>query len=61
MDTSKEYSSTAGAARDFFGNYPSAQAFMQDWKQLTDSDKAEIRAGLEQNGYRFSSKESAAS
>lgn len=46
MDTNKTYSSAAGAARDFFGNYPSAKAFMEEWKQLTDDDKKEIKEGM---------------
>jgi hypothetical protein len=50
MDTSKQYKSIAGAAKDFFGA-PSAQAFMEEWKQLTQEDKDEILQGLRDVGY----------
>jgi hypothetical protein len=57
MDTEKTYSSAAGAARDYFGARPgeadTASAFMAEWKQLTDNDKAEIKDGLEKIGYKF--------
>lgn len=53
INSQKIFSSTAGAARHYFDTppYPSAQAFMQDWKQLTDQDKQEIKEGLEKQGY----------
>ena len=41
---------------DFFGLKPnqSRMDFMRDeYKKLTDSDRAEIRKGLEQSGYKI--------
>jgi hypothetical protein len=44
-----------GACRDFFGlkEGQSAMDFGKELKQLTDADRAEIKAGLEQNGYEI--------
>lgn len=55
MNQTKEYNSVAGAARDFFDTppYPSAQAFMNDWKEMTVEDKKEIKEGLQQIGYKI--------
>jgi len=49
----KEPMGLPSAMMDFFGRKPdqSLQAFALEVKQLTDADKAEIRAGLEANGY----------
>lgn len=44
------------AAIDFFGlkQGQSRMDFARDeWKKLTDADKVEIKAGLEQNGYEI--------
>lgn len=44
------------ASIDFFGLKPeqSRMDFARDeWKKLTDADKAEMKAGLEQNGYKI--------
>ncbi len=44
------------AAIDFFGlkNGQSRMGFARDeWKKLSDADKAEIKSGLEQNGYKI--------
>ena len=44
------------AAIDFFGLKPGQErmAFAKDeFKKLTDADKAEVKAGLEQNGYKI--------
>lgn len=52
MDTNKEYSSAVAAAKDYFGG-ESATSFMKEWKELTDSDKAEIKDGLIGIGYKI--------
>ena len=45
-----------GAAIDFFG-LKEGQSRMDfakiEWKALTDEDKADIKAGLEMNGYKI--------
>lgn len=48
----KETSFTA-ACKDFFGLRPeqSLRGFMDEVKRLTDADKAEIKQGLEKQGY----------
>lgn len=57
MDTNKQYSSVASAARDFFGPRPgfqgTAMEWMTEWKELSDDSKAEIGRGLVQNGYKI--------
>jgi len=54
MDKSKETSLVA-ACKDFFGFLPGSglRDFMEEFKALTPEDKAEIKAGLEQNGYHI--------
>jgi len=44
------------ACKDFFGFKPSQSLmeFRDEIKELTDKDKDDIKAGLEQNGYKFS-------
>lgn len=44
-----------GACKDFFGLKPGQTAlqFGQEIKALTDADKAEIKDGLEKNGYEI--------
>jgi len=44
--------SLIAAVRDFFG-YKSAQAFMAEWRKLSPSDKADLKAGLEAVGYNI--------
>lgn len=59
MDTSKEFSGVAAAARDYFGprnGDSSAGTFMIEWRELSDADKAEIKAGLEALGYVIKAK-----
>lgn len=52
MDTNKEYTGVASAARDYFGDHPNgAVKFLLEWKSLNENDKLEIRAGLEKLGY----------
>lgn len=43
------------ACKDFFGLKEGQTAidFLKEYKQLTDADKAEISAGLSQNGYKI--------
>lgn len=43
------------AAKDFFGlkEGQTALDFAKETRQLSDADKAEITAGLEQNGYEI--------
>lgn len=43
------------ACKDYFGLRPGQTAldFGKEIKLLTDADKAEIRAGLEKNGYEI--------
>ncbi len=43
------------ACRDFFGlkEGQSSLDFGREYKALTEADKAEIKAGLEQNGYEI--------
>jgi len=44
-----------GACRDFFGYKPGETGadFYRELKELTLHDRAEITAGLEQNGYKI--------
>lgn len=52
MDTSKEYTGVASAARDYFGDHPNGEIkFLLEWKSLNENDKKEIREGLEKLGY----------
>lgn len=52
MDTNKEYTGVASAARDYFGDHPNGQVkFLLEWKSLNETDKLEIRVGLEKLGY----------
>lgn len=52
MNTSKEYTGTASAAKDYFGDHPNGEIkFLLEWKSLTDSDKEEIKQGLKTLGY----------
>ena len=51
-----EKTSFIAACKDFF-SFKSGQSLMEfrdEIKALTEKDKAELQAGLEQNGYRFS-------
>ena len=50
----KEMRFTA-ACRDFFGYRPGTglREFGEELKALTAEDRAEIKAGLEQNGYKI--------
>jgi hypothetical protein len=43
------------ACRDFFGLFPGQQGmgFMKEYKALSEQDKAEIKAGLEKQGYEI--------
>jgi hypothetical protein len=43
------------ACRDFFGvrEGQTAMDFGKELKQLTEADRAEIKAGLQQNGYEI--------
>jgi hypothetical protein len=43
------------ACRDFFGLHhgQTAMEFGKELKQLTEADRAEIKAGLQQNGYEI--------
>lgn len=43
------------ACRDYFGLMPgqTAMDFGKELKQLSDADRAEIKAGLEANGYEI--------
>lgn len=43
------------ACKDFFGlrDGQTAMQFAQEIKALTETDRSEIRAGLEQNGYEI--------
>lgn len=43
------------ASKDFFGTKEgqTAMQFAQEIKALTEADRAEIRAGLEKNGYEI--------
>lgn len=45
----------AVAAKDFFGFRPGTgiKDFLEEWKALTPADQQEIKAGLEQNGYKI--------
>ena len=53
----KEFTGVASAAKDFFGDHPNGTTkFLIEWKNLSDADKAEIRAGLEAMGYRIIAK-----
>ena len=54
MDMSKE-TSLIVAAKDFFGLLPGTtiKEFSEEFKQLTDEDKAEFKTGLEANGYKI--------
>ena len=54
MSQAKPMSFTA-ACKDFFGVKPGQTAldFMKEVKALTEADKAEIKAGLEANGYQI--------
>lgn len=54
MDKDKEQSLVA-ACMDFFGRLPDQGlgAFQAEYKALTPADKAEIKAGLEKNGYKI--------
>jgi hypothetical protein len=36
---------TLGQVKDFFG-YPTLAAFSADWKQVSNEDRAQIRAGI---------------
>jgi hypothetical protein len=60
MDQTKEYASTVGAAKDFFGPRPggegNASEFMKEWRELTEADKLEIKVGLEKIGYKIVNK-----
>lgn len=59
MNIEQTYTGVAGAARDFFGprnGDNSAGAFMIEWRELSDADKAEIKAGLEALGYKIHAK-----
>ena len=52
----KPAQSFVAAAKDFFGpRFPGQTAldFMKEVKALTEADKAEIKAGLEANGYQI--------
>lgn len=43
------------AAKDFFGlrTGTTLKDFTEEWKALNEADKAEIRKGLEANGYNI--------
>lgn len=43
------------ASREFFGlhNGQTSMEFMKEYKGLTQADRDEIKAGLEQNGYEI--------
>ncbi len=54
MNTAIEYGSTISAAMDFFGKMgKTSLEFMQEWKQLTPADQAEIKEGLVKMGYKI--------
>ena len=40
------------AVMAFFG-YPSASAFMKDWKALSETDKEQIREGLDNGSLTY--------
>lgn len=50
------------ACRDFFGLKPAqtGMGFGKEYKQLTESDREEIKRGLQQNGYEIISAPGAA-
>lgn len=43
------------ACKDFFGMHPNQTPvqFAKELKELTESDRADIKAGLENNGYEI--------
>lgn len=55
MNTTIREMTFMAACKDFFGLKPGQTAleFGKEIKALTDLDKAEIRAGLEKNGYKI--------
>ena len=54
MNTSKIYTGTASAAKDYFGDHPNGSTkFLLEWKSLTEDDKQEIKEGLEKLGYKI--------
>ena len=55
MDMTKQYQGTLTAALDFFGlrNEQTKMQFAQEWKTLSDADRAEIHVGLVKLGYKI--------
>ena len=53
MSEGKQPMAFVAACKDFFGLKPdqNLRGFMDECKELTDKDRADIRAGLESNGY----------
>jgi hypothetical protein len=37
---------TLTQVKEFFGCYPNLSAFAVDWKQMNDTDKAQLKAGI---------------